>query len=168
MLLTTFMVVPSKIFFTKGVGIHEEKLISFEMALRDAQVAPFNLVTVSSILPPDAAIISREEGLTYLHHGEVVFCVMARNCTDTAGEDVAASVGLATPMNLHYHGYLSEYHSLGESGKTAGAHAEKLADIMLKTLMDETTPMKTSHIAASAKGIDGKWTTVVALAVFVP
>ncbi|HJJ54698.1 MAG TPA: arginine decarboxylase, pyruvoyl-dependent [Methanocorpusculum sp.] len=162
------MVVPSKLFFTKGVGVHEEQLVSFEMALRDAHVAPFNLVTVSSILPPDAAIISREEGLKYLHHGEVVFCVMARNATHTESEDVAASVGLATPMNMHHHGYLSEYHSRGESGKTAGTHAEKLAEIMLKTLMDKDTPMKTSHIAASARGTDGKWTTVVALAVFVP
>ncbi|HJJ66696.1 MAG TPA: pyruvoyl-dependent arginine decarboxylase, partial [Methanocorpusculum sp.] len=28
------MFVPSKVFFTKGVGVHKEKLVSFEMALR--------------------------------------------------------------------------------------------------------------------------------------
>lgn len=162
------MFVPSKIFFTKGVGIHAEKLVSFEMALRDAHVSPFNLVTVSSILPPDAEIVPREEGLTHLHPGEVVFCVMARECTDAADDSVAASVGLAVPLNVHHHGYLSEYHSHKESGEEAGAHAEKLADIMLKTLMDENTEMKTSHIVSSAKGKDGMWTTVVALAVFVP
>ena len=162
------MFVPSKVFFTKGVGIHQEKLVSFEMALRDAKVSPFNLVTVSSILPPDAKIVARDEGLSGLHAGEVVFCVMARDCTNTADEEIAASVGLAAPIGVHHHGYLSEYHSHGESEETAGAHAEKLADIMLKTLMDEKTEMKTSHIAASAKGKDGLWTTAVALAVFVP
>ena len=55
------MFVPSKVFFTKGVGVHKEKLVSFEMALRDAHVSPFNLVTVSSIMPPQAKIVSREE-----------------------------------------------------------------------------------------------------------
>jgi len=37
--------------FTKGVGKHKEKLTSFEMALRDAKIAAFNLVSVSSIFP---------------------------------------------------------------------------------------------------------------------
>ncbi len=161
------MVVPSKIFFTKGVGSHEEKLVSFEMALRDAKVSPFNLVTVSSILPPDARIVPREEGLADLHPGEVVFCVMARECIDTTDE-IAAAVGLAVPVGTHHHGYLSEYHSHGEIGEIAGKHAEKLADVMLKTLMDEHTEMKTGSVAASAKGVYGRWTTAVALAVFVP
>ena len=162
------MVVPSKIFFTKGVGVHREKLVSFEMALRDAHVAPFNLVTVSSILPPDARIVSRGEGLKDLHAGEVVFCVMARECTNTAGDEIAASVGLAVPSDIHHHGYLSEYHSHGDTAEAAADHAEKLADIMLKTLMDENAVLKTSHVVSAAKGADGVWTTVVALAVFVP
>jgi len=41
--------IPSKIFLTKGVGRHREKLVSFEMALRDAKIASFNLVRISSI-----------------------------------------------------------------------------------------------------------------------
>ena len=39
------------IFLTKGVGRHREKLTSFELALRDARIAEFNLVRVSSIFP---------------------------------------------------------------------------------------------------------------------
>ena len=42
------------IFLTKGVGRHREKLTSFELALRDARIAEFNLVRVSSIFPPAA------------------------------------------------------------------------------------------------------------------
>jgi len=42
------MFVPTKAFLTKGVGRHKEKLTSFEMALRDAHLANFNLVRVSS------------------------------------------------------------------------------------------------------------------------
>lgn len=44
--------VPRRVFLTKGVGRHREKLSSFEMALRGAQIHAYNLVTVSSILPP--------------------------------------------------------------------------------------------------------------------
>src|SRR3989344_8697873 len=70
--------VPQKIFFTKGVGVHREQLASFELALRDAGIAAFNLVTVSSIFPPNCKRINREEGIKLLNPGSVVFCVMAR------------------------------------------------------------------------------------------
>ncbi|MDP2599265.1 MAG: pyruvoyl-dependent arginine decarboxylase, partial [Deltaproteobacteria bacterium] len=49
--------VPDKVFLTKGVGRHREKLQSFEMALRDAKIAKYNLVRVSSIFPPNCKII---------------------------------------------------------------------------------------------------------------
>ena len=39
--------IPTKMFFTKGVGVHKDKLASFEAALRDAGIEKFNLVYVS-------------------------------------------------------------------------------------------------------------------------
>ena len=54
--------VPTHMFLTKGVGIHKEKLTSFEEALRGAGIAYCNLVSVSSILPPDCKIIPRKTG----------------------------------------------------------------------------------------------------------
>ncbi len=44
--------VPTHMFLTRGVGVHKEKLTSFEEALRSAGVEYCNLVSVSSILPP--------------------------------------------------------------------------------------------------------------------
>ena len=52
--------VPKKIFLTKGVGFHKEKLASFELALREAGIAPLNLITVSSILPPYCKFIDKD------------------------------------------------------------------------------------------------------------
>ncbi|MBT1315068.1 hypothetical protein JQN09_24680, partial [Phocaeicola dorei] len=43
--------VPTRIFLTKGVGVHRHPLTAFEFALRDADIEQQNLVTVSSILP---------------------------------------------------------------------------------------------------------------------
>ena len=54
--------VPKKVFFTKGVGHHKHELQSFELALRNAGIEKSNLVSVSSIVPPNCKIITREKG----------------------------------------------------------------------------------------------------------
>jgi len=58
--------IPDKIFLTKGVGVHRERLASFELALRDAGIAFCNLVYVSSILPPGCTVLSKDKGLALL------------------------------------------------------------------------------------------------------
>ena len=74
--------VPTHIFLTRGVGVHREKLASFEEALRSAGVAYCNLVSVSSILPPNCKIIPRKRGEGLLNPGEITYCVMARSETN--------------------------------------------------------------------------------------
>jgi arginine decarboxylase len=178
--------VPKRMFFTKGVGRHKEYLQSFEMALRDAGIAEYNLVMVSSIFPPNCKRISKEEGKKLLSPGQVVFCVMARNATDEPNRLVVASIGLAQPTDPNQHGYLSEHHSFGETEEKAGEYAEDLAATMLaSTLGLEFDPnaawdereqvykssgkiFKTTNITQSAEGHkDGLWTTVVAAAVLI-
>ena len=39
------MMIPKKIFFTKGVGVHKDRLTSFELALREAGVEKLRNVT---------------------------------------------------------------------------------------------------------------------------
>lgn len=178
--------VPQKIFLTKGVGVHKEQLTSFEMALRDAGIAPFNLVTVSSIFPPGCKMIKKEEGLTYLAHGEIVYCVMSRNATNEPNRLIAASVGLAIPADAAAHGYISEHHSFGETGEKAGEYAEDLAASMLASIQgiefnsdqawDEREQLfkmsgkivRTMNVTQSAEGNkNGLWTTVIAAAVLI-
>ena len=48
--------IPARVFFTKGRGTHKDYLTSFELALRDVDIADLNLVSVSSILPPHCKI----------------------------------------------------------------------------------------------------------------
>jgi arginine decarboxylase len=105
--------VPKKLFFTKGVGKHKERLTSFELALRDAGIASQNLVRVSSIFPPQCKMISRRDGLKYLNDGEVVFAVIAENSTREPHRLVACSIGVAIPADRNTYGYLSEHHSFG-------------------------------------------------------
>jgi arginine decarboxylase len=178
--------VPKKVFFTKGVGVHKEKLASFELALRAAGLAHCNLVLVSSIYPPGCKIISKEEGLKLLRPGEIVFAVYDRESNNEPNRLIAASVGLATPADPSMHGYLSEHHSFGETDERAGEYAEDLAASMLATTVgiefdpeldwDEREHLfkmsgkivRTSNITQSAVGNkDGLWTTVFAAAVFI-
>ena len=66
-------------FFTKGKGTHKDYLTSFELALRDASISDLNLVSVSSIKPPQCKIVNKEEGRKYLIPGQIVFTVMAKS-----------------------------------------------------------------------------------------
>ncbi len=178
--------VPKKMFFTKGVGYHKEYLQSFEMALRDAGIAEYNLVTVSSIFPPNCKRISKDEGKKLLSPGQVVFVVMARNATNEPNRLVAASVGLAQPADANNYGYLSEHHPFGETEQKCGEYAEDLAATMLASTLglefdpnaawDEREQVykssgqiyKTTNVTQSAQGHkDGLWTTVVAAAVLI-
>lgn len=44
--------VPAQVFLTGGVGAHRHLLTAFEFAQRDADIEQQNLVSASSILPP--------------------------------------------------------------------------------------------------------------------
>jgi arginine decarboxylase len=61
--------VPKIMFLTKGKGLHKDYLTSFELALRDAEIADLNLVSVSSIKPSNCKIVSRQEGRKHLMSG---------------------------------------------------------------------------------------------------
>ena len=177
--------VPKKIFLTKGVGKHREKLSSFEMALRSAGIAQYNLVRVSSIFPPHAKLISKKDGLKLLKPGQILYVVMSENATNEPHRLVAASVGVAIPKDRSQYGYLSEHHSFGQTDKLAGDYAEDLAASMLATVLgvdfdpntsyDERKDLwrlsnkivTTRNVTQSAIGDrDGLWTSVVAAAVF--
>ena len=74
--------VAKEIFLTKGVGRHRERLASFEEALRDAKIAKYNLVYVSSIFPAGAKIITPQRGISHLKAGQILYCVLARQDTN--------------------------------------------------------------------------------------
>ena len=175
---------PKRMFFTKGVGHHRIKLQSFELALRHAGIEKCNLVKVSSILPPDCKIISRQTGISALQAGQITFVVLSRQQTNEPNRLVSASIGLAQLQKKRQYGYISEHHAFGETMKKSADVAEDLAATMLASTLgiemnsdiawDERKQAYTAgnqllvsrSIAQSARGHkDGLWTTVVAAAV---
>ncbi|MEW6195639.1 MAG: arginine decarboxylase, pyruvoyl-dependent [Bacteroidota bacterium] len=181
------MYVPTRIFFTKGVGKHKEYLASFELALRNAGIEICNLVSVSSIFPVGAKTITRTQGLKSLKPGQITHCVMARNSTNEPNRLIASSLGVAIPADKGMYGYLSEHHPYGETEKVAGDYAEDLAATMLATTLgiefdagrawnerEQVYKMsgkivRSFNVTQSAQGDkNGLWTTVIAVGVLLP
>ena len=177
--------VPKRMFFTKGTGKHRENLQSFEEALREAGIAGFNLVRVSSIYPSECTIISRKRGLEMLTHGQIVFCVMAECRTNEPNRLAGAGIGLAVPADKRKHGYISEFHGFGMRQRVLGDYVEDMAATMLATTqgidLDPDKAYNERKEIYQAKGLvvhtravvqtaegdkNGLWTTVVAAAVF--
>lgn len=180
------LLVPKHLFLTKGVGRHKEKLASFELALRKAGIAQFNLVSVSSIFPPQCKIISKAEGLKRLHPGQILFVVKSQTQTNEPHRLISASIGVARPTDPEQFGYLSEHHDFGQTDEQSSEYAEDLAAGMLATTLgitefdpDESWDnrreiwkisdklVKTRSITQSAVGRRGVWTTVLAAAVLI-
>jgi len=178
--------VAKKLFLTKGVGVAEDKLTSFEYALRDAGIAGTNIVLISSIFPPKAKLISRKDGLKLIKPGQVLFTIYSRNQTNEPQRLISASVGIAQPKDRSKYGYLSEYDAFGKNESVAGDYAEDIAAQMLASSLgipfdidkswDEKRQQwtisgkiyKTKNITQTAKGDKkGRWTTVFAAAVLI-
>jgi arginine decarboxylase len=176
--------IPDKIFLTKGVGVHKERLASFELALRDAGIAFCNLVHVSSILPPGCTVLPREKGVAFLRPGQIIFCVMSRIDTNEPNRLMAAAIGMALPHDSAMYGYLSEHNAYGETQDKAGDYAEDIAASMLSSTLGAPFNVEdawdtkkqiwsisgknvtTRNICQSAEGNkDGLWTTAIAAAI---
>jgi arginine decarboxylase len=178
--------VPKKVFFVKGKGCHKSKLAAFEEALRDAGIEKYNLVNVSSILPPYCIEINREDGLKQLRPGQIVFAVIARADSNEFNRLICASIGVAKPADKGQYGYLSEHHTYGVKPERTGDTAEDLAAEMLATTLgiefdpnanyDEKREVfkmggkivetKSITTSATVKSED-EWASVVAAAIFI-
>jgi len=178
--------VPKKVFFVRGKGFHKSKLAAFELALRDAGIEKFNLVNVSSILPPYCIEISKEDGLKQLRPGQIVYTVIARAQSNEFNRLICASIGVAKPADKGHYGYLSEHHTYGIKSEKTGDIAEDLAAEMLATTLgipfdpdanyDEKREVfkmagkivETKNITEVATVRDeNEWASVLAAAVFI-
>ena len=184
-MLSETPLVPRRVFFTKGVGKHRNRLQSFELALRKAGIEKCNLVRVSSILPPSCKIIPKARGLRELSPGQITFVVLAEASTSEPSRMVGAGVGLAQPAKGDRYGYISEHHGFGMRERKLADLVEDMAATMLATTLgidfdpetayDERKEIyrmsgkivSTRACVQTAEGDkNGLWTTVVSAAVF--
>ena len=92
------MSVPTKIFFTKGVGRHREQLTSFELALRDAGIQKYNLVQVGirSMSEEEDRFLKKSEEVKTFYASEVRDNVadVTKGIVSSLSENVYISIDL--------------------------------------------------------------------------
>ena len=164
--------VPRFAFFVSGTGVHPDRLRAFEKALLSAGPFAHNLVTVSSIMPAGCEIITPEEGFAKLTAGEITFCIMARQDTNTMSEHASAAVGIVKVKDVSKFGYISEYHGTAagkdEAEKIAIRLAVEMYEAKTGTLVKDLDMDRVHATAASIQHPgDASWVSAVALCVFV-
>jgi len=78
-----------------GRGEGRTLLSAYDAALQQAGVADFNLVTLSSVIPPSGRVV-REHGPLAGEHGDRLLCVQAVAYADHPGEHAWAGLGWVT------------------------------------------------------------------------
>lgn len=80
----------------EGTGTGPTTLAAFDAALRAAGIANFNILTLSSIVPPKSKVIIRKSipsGQTIGTWGDRLYVVMANKRVDTPNEEAWAGIG---------------------------------------------------------------------------
>ncbi len=80
-----------------GIGVGPTKLSAFDAALNDAKIANYNLICLSSVIPPETKIIVHEAGMAGVKlpgdWGDRLYVVMAEMRTDTPNSEAWAGIG---------------------------------------------------------------------------
>jgi len=82
-----------KIQITSGVAAGPTPLAAFDAALRAAGVENYNLIALSSVIPPAAVLERARPGRRRDEYGHRLYVVMARHETSHRGEQAWAGLG---------------------------------------------------------------------------
>lgn len=119
---------PTNYLITSGCGKSEYQLVAFDEALRNAQIADYNLVKISSILPMRCTATSPE----YLPpRGSGLLTAFGSVSSDQKGDRIASAVSVAIPEDPNEVGVIMEY-----SGHCSAAYAEEQVRSMAREAME--------------------------------
>lgn len=121
------MEAPKRYCLISGIGKDTCEVSSFDSALLDAGIGNYNLVKISSILPPE----SQNAGAINATDGSILYTAYIAETT-TDGEQIAAAVAVAIPENRHSCGVIIKY-----SLKGSKSEAEKKASLLAEQAMEK-------------------------------
>jgi arginine decarboxylase len=86
-----------KIHLAKGIGIGPTSLSAFDAALNDAGIANYNLLRLSSVIPPETEIVIHDKTIDSSvmpgGWGDRLYVVMAEQRVETPNEEAWAGIG---------------------------------------------------------------------------
>jgi arginine decarboxylase len=111
-----------KIYVTGGKGIGPTELAAFDHALIRSGVANFNLIYLSSVLPPGSDVEERDKPVKPVGNwGDRLYVVMAQERTSQRNKEVWAGIGwMQDPKTKK--GLLVEHEGNNEAEVTADIH----------------------------------------------
>lgn len=84
-----------EIVITTGVGVAPTKLAAFDAALREAGIGNYNLIPLSSVIPPDSDICIRQHIEPQEEYGDRLYVVIAEARATEVGKSAWAGLGWA-------------------------------------------------------------------------
>lgn len=126
--------VPTRVFMTAGVGVHELERVAVQHAMRDAGVADSNMIKVSSVMAPGLRIISREEGIRLLRPGNMVCAVIAQGQTDQPHQRVTPALAWAQPEKKGVPGYIAEVEEDLAKGMSEATATKQVGEEVLELM----------------------------------
>src|SRR6185295_4595230 len=154
----------TKVFLTAGVGTGGQALNAFDKALRDARIADFNLIRVTSIVPPGIPVYHLPSGLEPIKgQGLLIPTIYEAISSKRAGRQISAAVGIGiTIPAAKGAGIIFTYSCFGSKKK-----AEDTVREMVAEGMRAKGYLKHRCEISAASAIVGKdWTCVMASAAF--
>lgn len=126
------MFLAKKYYLTTGVGVDEYEIASFDKALMDAGLSEYNLVKVSSIIPPFAKQCMFVDSTP----GSILFTAYSQIATKK-DEIIASAIVAAIPNENNYTGVIMEYSCLGSKEKALGVARQLAADAMYRRKVND-------------------------------
>ncbi len=112
-----------------ATGDGRTELSAFDDALYKAGVANYNLITLSSVIPPGSKIEKKSTaGWNDIEFGQRLYCVMSRFMISTPGEQAWSGIGWVQAKNGA--GLFVEHHASSEA--VLNKHIEYSLEDMLK------------------------------------
>lgn len=147
-----------KIYITKGVGEGRTAISAFDTALANADIADYNLIYLSSIIPAGSVVEIKKFKPKENEYGRRLYVVIARCDQNTAEKEAWA--GLGWVQDKEGRGVIAEH--MGEDKKT-------VLRLIRNSLIDmkKLRPHKWSKINYSTIGIRCKNRPVCAVVVAV-
>lgn len=144
-----------------GIGEGPTKLAAFDAALRDSGVANFNLIYLSSVIPPHSDIQISPDGSVRAEGewGDRLYVVIAEQRTDVMGEEAWAGVGWVQ-QEPDDRGLFVEHHGCTEGGVRSDIRASLMA-------LGDARPGEFGPVGMAVSGITCEGAPVCALAVAV-
>lgn len=148
---------------TQGAGTGGSPLNAFDNALRDGGIADFNLIKVSSIVPPGVPVMRlKPQAQPISGEGLMVPTIYIEMTSDQVGAELAAAVGAGVPGSSGGAGIV-----FVASCEGSQQQAEQSVSEMVKEGMEKKgTPAGAIQVASAHTVVREPWTTVLAAAVF--